>query len=131
MPRPFPVYVVDDDVGLRDFIVMVGEDAGLAVRGFESGDDLLSALDELQPGCILLDMRMPRKNGLEVQADLNARGNKMPVITITGFGDVDMAVQSMKLGALEFLEKPFANQVLIDAIGLAFDQLEERELAGN
>lgn len=127
MARPYPIYVVDDDPGIRELIVLMSEDQGIAARTFEGGEQFLAALDSLEPGCVLLDMRMPRKNGIQVQEELAARGRRLPVVAITGYGDVDMAVQSMKLGAVEFLEKPFTTDVLMDAVKLAFQQLEDME----
>lgn len=119
------VYVVDDDPSVRDWAEMVCEDLGLSCRSFASGEEFLGALDALAPGCILLDMRMPRPNGLAVQAELAARGSEMPVIAMTGYGDVDVAVQSMRLGAIEFLEKPFTRDVLKEALETGFRRLGE------
>ena len=117
------VHVVDDDPSARDWAEIVCQDLGLACRTFAGGEAFLEALDELEPGCILLDMRMPRPNGLAVQAELAARGNRLPVIGMTGYGDVDVAVQSMRLGALEFIEKPFSRDVLADALSTGFRKL--------
>lgn len=125
LPLAFPVYVVDDDPAVRDWADLVCEDIGIACRAFAGGDEFLAALDELPPGCILLDMRMPRPNGLAVQAELSRRGSRMPVIAMTGYGDVDVAVQSMKLGALDFLEKPFDRRVLGEALERGFRLLRE------
>lgn len=123
MPEACPVYVVDDDPSLREWAGLACEELGFPCRTFESGEAFLEALDGLEPGCVLLDMRMPRRNGLAVQTDLAARGIEMPVIAMTGYGDVDVAVQSMKLGAIEFLEKPFGLEVLRQAVEHGFEQL--------
>jgi two-component system response regulator FixJ len=123
LPEFFPVYVVDDDPAIRDWAGLVCEELGLACRAFAGGEEFLAALEGLAPGCILLDMRMPRPNGLAVQAELSRRGSRMPVIAMTGYGDVDVAVESMKLGALDFLEKPFAREVLCEALERGFRQL--------
>ena len=119
------VYVVDDDPSVRDWAEMVCEELGFSCLTFGGGEEFLAALDGLAPGCILLDMRMPRPNGLSVQAELTARENPMPVIAMTGYGDVDVAVQSMRLGAIEFLEKPFARDVLQEALENGFRRLEQ------
>lgn len=123
MGDPFPVYVVDDDPSIRDWAELMCEDLGLSCRTFSGGGAFLESVDALDPGCVLLDMRMPRPNGLAVQTELAARGAPMPVIAMTGYGDVDVAVQSMRLGAIEFLEKPFTRQVLEEALKNGFEQL--------
>jgi len=116
-----PVYVVDDEQGVRDVLIALCEDRGLACRAFATGEEFLAALNELEPGCVLLDMRLPQMGGLQVQAQMKSRGRPFPVIAITGYADVDMAVESMRMGAVDFLEKPFESAVLFDAIdrGLA------------
>ncbi len=119
------VYVVDDDPSVRDWAESVCEDLGFSCRTFPGGEAFLAALDEFPPGCILLDMRMPRPNGLTIQSELAARNSPMPVIAMTGYGDVDVAVQSMRLGAIEFLEKPFARDVLQEALENGFRRLEQ------
>ncbi len=125
MPDTYPVYVVDDDPSIREWAAIVCEDLRLVCRGFTGGEEFLAELDDLESGCVLLDMRMPRPNGLAVQGELAARGNRMPVIAMTGYGDVDVAVQSMRLGAIEFLEKPFTNEVLAEALEKGFQQLRQ------
>jgi two-component system response regulator FixJ len=122
---PEAVYVVDDDPSVREWAEMVCEALGFSCRTFEGGEEFLEALDGLAPGCVLLDMRMPRPNGLAVQAALAAKGSRMAVIAMTGYGDVDVAVQSMRLGAIEFLEKPFARPVLEEALRNGFRRLAE------
>ena len=119
----YPVYVVDDDPSMRDWLALICDEEGHECRGFASGEAFLAALDHLDPGCVLLDMRMPRRDGLQVQAELARRGRPMPVIAMTGYGDVEVAVQSMRLGALDFLEKPFETAVLAEAIERAFRAL--------
>jgi two-component system response regulator FixJ len=116
-----PVYVVDDEPGVRDLLAELCEDRGLACRAFANGEEFLTALPDLKPGCVLLDMRLPQLSGLQVQAEMKSRSRSFPVIAITGYADVDMAVESMRMGAVDFLEKPFENAVLLDAIdrGLA------------
>jgi len=102
---------------VRDLLVDLCEDRGLACRAFSSGEEFLGALQDLEPGCVLLDMRLPQLNGLQVQAEMQSRGRAFPVIAITGYADVDMAVDSMRMGAVDFLEKPFDTAVLFEAIG--------------
>jgi two-component system response regulator FixJ len=97
--------------------------SGLRVRTYESGDGLLKEASSLEPGCILLDIRMPGKDGLEVQQELKGRGITLPVIIMTGHGDVTLAVQAMKEGAVDFIEKPFEKAVLLAAIDQAFERL--------
>lgn len=125
MSRTFPVYVVDDSAPMRSLLAALCGDWGITCRCFENGELFLEALDGLEPGCILLDMHMPRRSGLQIQAELERRGSTMPIVAITGHGDVDMAVESMKMGALDFLEKPFEEEVLREAIGRGFSRLEE------
>lgn len=125
MPKTYPVYIVDDNRAMREFLAILCEGQGLDCRCFENGEDFLAALDTLEPGCVLLDMHMPKRSGLEVQAEIARGQSRMPVVAITGHGDVEMAVESMKLGALDFLEKPFEDNVIFGAIDRGFAQLEE------
>lgn len=122
-----PVYVVEDHRQMREFIELVLEENGLACRAFESGEDFIEALDGLAPGCVLLDMRLPRRNGLQIQADIAHSGRDLPVVVMTGYGRVEMAVESMKLGAVEFLQKPFTEEALLDALREAFARLDTTE----
>ena len=124
MPDTHPVYIVDDDPLIRRWLEAFCHDQGFASRSFATGEEFVRALDELEPGCVLLDMRMPRGGGLQVQAELARRGTAMQVIAMTGYGDVDVAVQSMRLGALDFLEKPIGIDVLQAAIEAAFRRLD-------
>ena len=125
MSSTHPVYVVDDEPGIRDLLVHLCEDRGLACRAFADGEQFLDALSDLPPGCVLLDMRLPRRNGLQVQAEMIGRGRAFPVIAITGYADVDMAVEAMRMGAVDFLEKPFQNDVLFEAIDRGLARLDE------
>ncbi len=110
------VFVVDDDPAVRDSLRLLLESVGLVAETFASPHQFLDAIVSEQPGCVLLDIRMPGMSGLELQRRLVARGITMPVIIITGHGDVTTAVQAMKTGATDFLEKPFNDQVLLDRI---------------
>ena len=127
MTRVYPVYVVDDDPNVRNLLCMLCEEKGLACQTFADGEAFVSVLEGLEPGCVLLDMRLPRRNGLQVQAALAERKDEFAVVAITGHGYVDMAVESMKLGAIDFLEKPFANDVFFDALDRALAKLGERD----
>jgi len=93
------------------------------VRTYESGDDLLKSASNLEAGCILLDIRMPGMDGLELQAALRDKGIGLPVIIMTGHGDVTLAVQAMKAGAVDFIEKPFEKAVLLSAIDHGLERL--------
>lgn len=118
------VYLVDDDEAIRRSAGFMLKTSGFHVRAFESGDALLKAATSLEPGCILLDIRMPGMDGLQVQEALNERGVALPVIIMTGHGDVSLAVQAMKAGAVDFIEKPFEKSVLLGAIDQAFARLD-------
>ncbi len=125
MARTHPVYIVDDDPGMREWVGHVCAEQGFGCRGFGDGDVFLAEAGELDPGCVLLDMRMPRRGGLQVQAELDRRGLAMKVVAMTGFSDVDTAVKSMKMGAVDFLEKPFPADILVAAIGAAFKAIDD------
>ena len=127
MPKSYPVYVIDDEEPVREMLVELCSDRSLACRSFADGEEFLAALDGLDPGCVLLDMRLPRLNGLQIQAQIAKRGRALPVVAITGHADAEMAFESMKMGAVDFLEKPFLGEVLFEAIGRAFARLEEME----
>jgi len=125
------VFVVDDDVAMRDALAQLLEAAGLQVETHASGPDFLAAYGENRPGCLLLDMAMPGMNGLEVQAALKARGCAIPVLFLTGHGDIPMAVQAVQAGAVDFLEKPIKGAILLERVqrALKLDQ-EWREMRG-
>jgi two-component system response regulator TtrR len=111
------VFIVDDDVDLCKSLRWLLESVGLGIRVFNHAADFLNAfpLDQTE-GCILLDIRMPQMSGLELQVQLTARQNSLPIIFMTGHGDIPMAVRAMKAGAFDFLTKPFNDQVLLDLI---------------
>ncbi len=123
MPAEGPiVHVVDDDDALRDAMGSLLRVAGFNVRLFADANALLGAVNALTEGCLVLDVRMPGMNGLELQHALKGRGIHMPVIILTGHGDVPMAVAALKAGALDFMEKPFDHLVLIGRVGDALAQ---------
>lgn len=118
------VYVVDDNESMRTYLLMLLEDKGYAPKGFDTGEAFLEALPNLDPGCVILDMRMPGRNGLQVQTEMAREGNNLPVVAVTGHGDVEMAVDSMRLGAVDFLQKPCLDATLLDAVDRGFRRLE-------
>ena len=113
------VHVIDDDAAVRQSLAFLLSTAGLAVRVHESAVAFLDALPEAQDGCIVTDIRMPGMDGLELQRRLRANRSGLPVIVITGHGDVALAVEAMKAGAADFIEKPFDDEILLAAIQLA------------
>lgn len=120
------VHVVDDDRDVRRSISFMLGVADLQSRPFASGTDLLDSLDEIQPGAILLDIRMPQMDGFQVMAELAQRGVEWPVVVMTGHGEVSVAVRAMKAGAVDFLEKPFGEDVLLASLTRAFGLLRDR-----
>ncbi|MGD8931776.1 MAG: response regulator, partial [Chromatiales bacterium] len=113
------VFVVDDDAAVRDSIAELGESVGLQVEGYASAPAFLNAVEPERPGCLVLDVRMAEMSGLVLQQRLNTLGIGLPVIVLTGHGDVPMAVQAMKAGAVDFLQKPYREQALLDSINAA------------
>lgn len=124
------VYLVDDDEAIRHSASFMLRHAGYLVKTYPDGMSFLEQVTSDMDGCILLDVRMPGMDGLAVQSALNQRGIKMPVIVLTGHGDVPVAVEAMKGGAIEFLEKPYEKHTLVTAITNAFEQLDA-ETAGD
>jgi two-component system response regulator FixJ len=118
------VHLVDDDEAIRRSVGFMLKTSGFQVRTYESGVDFLKSATSLDPGCILLDIRMPGMYGLEVLGALRAKGVSLPVIIMTGHGDVSLAVQAMKAGALDFIEKPFEKAVLLSAIEHGIERLK-------
>jgi len=122
------VYVVDDDPALRESLGYLLQSEGLMVRAFESARQFLAEYDRASRGCLVVDVRMPEMSGLQLQEYLAAEGSALPIIVISGHGDVPMAVKALKNGALDFIEKPFADQQLLDRVHEALDV--ERRLYG-
>ena len=104
------VYIVDDDDAVRDSLSFLMKSVGLSCQVFASAQAYLDAVDAIEAGCLVLDIRMPGMSGLELQKKLNAMGSMIPIIFITGHGDVPMAVQAMRDGALDFVQKPRLGQ---------------------
>jgi two-component system response regulator FixJ len=128
---PPTVFIVDDDEAVRSSLHFLLRSVGLPAATFESAQQFLDSYDARRPGCLVLDVRMPGMGGLELQQQLNLRGVTIPVIFITGHGDVPMAVEAMQHGAFDFLQKPFREQDLVDRIqrALAQDRSNRQELA--
>ena len=118
------IHIVDDEESIRKSASFLLRTAGFDVRTYASGVAFLKEARHADPGCVLLDIRMPEMDGLAVQAAMNERGVTMPVIVLTGHGDIGIAVQAMKGGAIDFLEKPFEKVRLLAAIDTAFEHLE-------
>jgi FixJ family two-component response regulator len=110
------VFIVDDDDAARDGLEDLMKSVGLNVSAFSSAEDFLDSYDEEWRGCVLLDVRMPGMSGLKVQEELKARSSHLPIIFITGHGDVPMAVKAVKNGAMDFLEKPVGDQHLLEKV---------------
>lgn len=122
------VHVVDDDEAVRRSASFMLKTSGFAVVAYESGAELLKNASSIKSGCVLLDIRMPGKDGLEVQAALLEKGVALPVIIMTGHGDVSLAVRAMKSGAVDFIEKPFDKATLLSAIELGIERLKRSEI---
>ncbi len=116
------VFLVEDDEAVRSALELLMLSADLPCRAFDSGSDFLAAYDPTHPGCVVSDMRMPGLNGLDLLEKITQLEWPLPVIIITGHGDVPAVVRAMKQGALDFIEKPFNDQVLLDAVLKALDQ---------
>lgn len=116
MTRPATVHVVDDDDAVRSSLRLLLKSVGLPTVAYASAQEFLAAWDSDQPGCLVLDVRMPGMSGIELQAELNQRGAIIPVIFISGHGDIPMAVEAIQHGAFDFLQKPFRDQDLIDRV---------------
>ena len=113
------VHVVDDDSAMRDSVAFLLDTTGFEVRLYEAGTELLDRLAKSAAGCVLTDIRMPGIDGLELLRRLRSAGHRLPVIMMTGHGDVPLAVEAMKLGACDFLEKPFDDEPLLQALHTA------------
>ena len=113
------VFVVDDDISVRESLELMIGYAGWDVKTFESARDFLSETLDCAPSCLVLDVHLPDLNGLELQQQLAAREVRLPIVFVTGQGDIPMTVKAMKAGAVEFLTKPFSDEELLTAIGTA------------
>lgn len=116
MPTNATVFVVDDEPAMRESLRWLIESVGLVVETYATARDFLAGYTPTRPGCLVLDVRMPGMSGLDLQEALAARKVKIPTIIITGYAEVPMAVRAMKAGAVDFIEKPFSDQLLLDRI---------------
>jgi two-component system response regulator FixJ len=124
------VHLVDDDPSVRRSVSFMLKTSGYRVEAYESGDELLKAAKDLIDGCILLDIRMAGRDGLETQEALRNRGVALPIIIMTGHGDISLAVRAMKAGAVDFIEKPFDTDVLLSALSDGFNRLSSKAATG-
>jgi two-component system response regulator FixJ len=125
------VFIVDDDPGVRDSLRFVMESAHLAARAYASAAEFLEDYDHKQPGCLVLDLKMPGMSGFELVQEFRSQQIQLPIIVVTGHGDVPTAVESMKLGVLDFLQKPVENRVLLAKVrnGLQRDAEQRQQQA--
>lgn len=122
------VFVVDDDPAVRKSLERLGESLALPVEGFASAQEFLAAYDPARPGCIVLDLRMPGMSGLELQERLWQQGTQIPVIMVTAYGDIPSAVRAMRHGAIDFIEKPYRPQSLLERINEALTRDRENRV---
>jgi len=122
------VYIVDDDEALRQSVeVLLDVAGGFLTRPFESGEAFLAAVPDVEAGCVLLDLNMPGLNGIEVLRQLQQIDSRFETILLTGQGDIGVAVEAMKSGAVDFIEKPYDNRMLLNALEAGFSRIENRE----
>ena len=121
------VHVVDDEDSIRRSLDFLLRSAGFRVEKWEDGEAFLKGVDGAAAACVLLDVRMPGMDGLQVQAEMASRGINLPVVVLTGHGDIGIAVRAMRAGAVDFLEKPFSRERLLQALEVGFMQLADRE----
>ncbi|MFI4995382.1 MAG: response regulator FixJ [Hyphomicrobiales bacterium] len=124
MPNRGEIHVIDDDEAMRESLAFLLASAGFTVKLFESATKFLEALPTLEVACVITDIRMPGIDGIELMRRVRASGHSFPVIVMTGHGDVPLAVEAMKLGAFDFLEKPFDDELLIARVRSAFQRGE-------
>lgn len=134
-PENPTVYVVDDDVSVREALQNLLQSVGLRVETFSSADRFLSSQPGIAPSCLILDVRLPGLGGLDLQRELAHTNHQIPIVFITGHGDIPMSVRAIKAGAIEFLTKPFREQDLLDAVREAVERdrearSREKETAG-
>lgn len=122
MTKATTVFVVDDNVGVRTALRALLESAGLAVETYASGEEFLAIYDPERPGCLVLDVRLRRGSGLDLQDELRRRGALLPVIVLTGHGNVPLSVRALKAGAVDFLQKPAPPGLLLERITAALER---------
>lgn len=124
------VFVVDDDISIREALKNLFRSVGLKVETFETAQDFLSSERAIAPGCLVLDVRLPGLGGLDLQRQLAEANREIPIIFISGHGDIPMSVRAIKAGAVEFLTKPFRDQDLLDAVREALDRDRQARRSG-
>ncbi|MGB5623861.1 MAG: response regulator transcription factor [Gammaproteobacteria bacterium] len=124
--QPNTVFLVDDDDAVRDSVSLLMRSAGLHTREFDSARAFLEGYDQDQPGCLLLDVRMPGMSGLELQKELNKRNHTLPIVFISAHGDIPMAVEAVRHGAVDFIQKPFDDLELLSKVKQALASSEQR-----
>lgn len=125
MPPSDLVHVIDDDDAMRDSLEFLLRAAKIEVRTYDSATAFLKTLPDGATGCVITDVRMPGLSGIDLLRQLKARGSTMPVIVMTGHGDIQLAVEAMKIGAADFLEKPFDDEALLISVRAAIDHLQK------
>jgi len=115
------VFIVDDDAAVRDALALLMRSANLVAAAFSGAREFLEKVPQDRPGCLVLDVRMPEIDGLELQQQLAARGSRLPIIMLTGHGDIPMAVQALRAGALDFIPKPFESKALLARVHEAIE----------
>ncbi|MFM0356034.1 response regulator [Paraburkholderia nemoris] len=123
------VYIVDDDNGMRTSLAWLLESVGVKSAGFANASEFLNAFDPNVPACLVLDVRMPEQSGFDVQAELNRRGATLPIIFVSGHGDIPMSVRALQNGAIDFVEKPYNSQQMLDRVQRALKLASQRHAA--
>ncbi|MFM0238557.1 response regulator transcription factor [Paraburkholderia phytofirmans] len=124
------VYIVDDDSGMRTSLAWLLESVGVKSAGFANASEFLRAFDADVPACLVLDVRMPEQSGFDVQAELNRQGVTLPIIFVSGHGDIPMSVRALQNGAIDFVEKPYNSQQMLDRVQSALKLASQRHVAG-
>lgn len=122
------VYIVDDDSGMRTSLAWLLESVGVKSAGFPNAGEFLGAFDPDVPACLVLDVRMPEQSGFDVQAELNRRGATLPIIFVSGHGDIPMSVRALQNGAIDFVEKPYNSQQMLDRVQSALKLAAQRHV---
>jgi len=122
------VYIVDDDNGMRTSLAWLLESVGIRSQGFVSAADFLNAFDVNVPACLVLDVRMPEASGFDVQDALNRRGATLPIIFVSGHGDIPMSVRALQQGAIDFVEKPYNSQQMLERVQRALKLASQRHV---
>lgn len=110
------VHIVDDEADVREVVARLAKSVGLTSKSYHSAAEFLAIYDGYRPGCIVLDLRMPSMNGMDALANFKARGIALPVIVLSGYGDIPTAIRSLKLGAVDFIPKPFQSEALLERV---------------